>query len=509
MPVTPRTRRTDSAHRPRPRSPRSIGLPWAGGRPVDGAVSTAVVPTSGNDLAGLSADVSDAYLNESCRGRLAALMDLRVKIEALAAQHREEEQSFVFAMRELLRHATDEKQSQQSHVRELQDKLNHYEGLLLSEEREKSKAVEMVSVFKQEGGQIMSRLRESLASSNKRCEEEKRRADRLEAEREQQQRREQQLEAQLSDYQSLLSDHERLVTQLRERNGQLELQLRHAEQLLTDLSAEDVFNQHYQEMIVELKGVDRTLASPRTPVSGQPAADHALEAGGDAVADGSGQPLQRKLLLQGQIIQKLYSKLQSEQRHRLETEEQAAKMVAEEENTIRKLEERVKDLERTQGPNTPRPGAAGNETPPAPRRAVTLPSAALAAADLGPDFSSPVASPPAPSSVSVPPGSDPDSAQWPRQQPDGRAMPHSLQAKLAEVTRDFNDSLEMLNTRLAGHAGRSAPPGSAKAADVGSPDDLDFLPDSPAVVLDADDAEFLPSAEQMSPGVPHIRLADL
>ncbi|KAJ9452803.1 hypothetical protein DIPPA_00699 [Diplonema papillatum] len=222
-------------------------------------------------------------------------------------------------------------------------------------------------------------------------------------------------------------------------------------------------------MLLELKGTDKNLeeAVPKTNDTASISSGHTV--------DGS---VQHKLRLQDQIIQMLYAKLKAEQTHRLETEEQAASMVAAEEDTIRKLEDKLREAEERDTNNS-----MARMTP----RSSATPSSAIVHA------STPVL----------------NTHRTRLASPSPPQKAYTLESQLAEVTRDFNQSLEMwtrkLNTppasaRRASHLGDPATHGTAReAAPVGLPtsmaaeaDQHQSFSSADASLLPADDGDFFP-----------------
>ncbi|KAJ9446902.1 hypothetical protein DIPPA_32290 [Diplonema papillatum] len=167
--------------------------------------------------------------------RLESLSALRERMEELATRHRLEEEDLRETMSLLLRQTSDQREK----VQTLEEQIGAYEAMLSNEEREKSRAVEMVAAFKAEGGHIVTRLKASLKDATNSCEEEKEKRTRLERE----------VEQKLEAYRGLLEEQERVVSQLREKNARLEMKLKKAEQLVRDISTADGFNHDYRDQV--------------------------------------------------------------------------------------------------------------------------------------------------------------------------------------------------------------------------------------------------------------------
>eukprot|EP01064_Diplonema_japonicum_P013741 TRINITY_DN21298_c0_g1_i1.p1 TRINITY_DN21298_c0_g1~~TRINITY_DN21298_c0_g1_i1.p1 ORF type:complete len:425 (+),score=133.46 TRINITY_DN21298_c0_g1_i1:45-1319(+) len=382
--------------------------------------------------------VADA--NEMLNIKLESMGMLRGKFRDLTELQKNEEEGLKETMGELVRHAADEEEK----VERLEDQLAAYKRLLHEEEKEKQQAVDMVSQFKREGELIMEKLKTALKDMTQKYEAEKARRTKVEAG----------VAGKLDSYRQLLEQQERVTVQFKEKNAQLEIKLHNAEKLVKDITRQDNLNQDYKGIISELKGVDKSRVLSPKPTQQEADPERSVE---------------HKLRLQEQIIQMLYAKLKSEQTHRLETEEQAASMVAAEEDTIRKLEDKLREVEADKERGTPRAAATprhhGFGTPRA------MHSTPLLSRGL-------------------------ESPSPPRNAFAQKLVASSLESQLAEVTKDFNQSLEMWSKRL------NTPPAGGGGVDAGlfnsngmvdtptddhleptsipfAPEETDYLPDSP------------------------------
>eukprot|EP01059_Diplonema_ambulator_P013920 TRINITY_DN24630_c0_g1_i1.p1 TRINITY_DN24630_c0_g1~~TRINITY_DN24630_c0_g1_i1.p1 ORF type:complete len:408 (+),score=89.78 TRINITY_DN24630_c0_g1_i1:19-1242(+) len=395
---------------------------------------------------------SVARSNEVIVSKLQNMGELRCRFEDLTEMQRSEEESLKETMAGLVRHAVEDEER----VMVLEDQVAAYKRLLEQEEGEKLKALEMVAQFKQEGEQIIEKLKGSLKEMTEKYNAEHDRRVKVESE----------VAAKLDCYKQLLEQQEQVTRQFKDKNAQLEMKLKNAERLVGDITHHDGLNKDYKGILSELKGFEKA----RQPIEEDRGIEH-------------------KLKLQDQIIQMLYAKLKSEQTHRLETEEQAASMVAAEEDTIRKLEDKLREVEAEKERGTPRIG-----TPRAGNMFIGTPI-------LTRGLESP----------------SPDGA---RGVPIQRPPPATLESQLAEVTKDFNQSLEMWSKKLRS-PGVSSPNAPKQPEPLNFADDVDYFPDSPLqprgsstrrpadpLPLDFQDDDFLPDSPN-PPNPMFILAADL
>ena len=423
-------------------------------------------------------------VNNTLKTRIQSMYDLRTRVEDLASMLGAEEEGF----RESIGMLVEQNCSQTERMQNLEEQVGAYETMLQSEEQEKSKAVEMVAAFKKEGEAIMKKLKEALREVTVKYESERGKREKLESD----------VQDKLESYRQLLEQQEKVVVQLQERNQQLELKSKNAVKLVNDIKSADGFNQDYHEIMSELKILDKATtptSSRGTPLTATPTGTAFDELGN----------IQHKLRLKDQIIQMLYAKLKSEQTHRLETEEQAALMVAAEEETIRKLEERLRDVE-------------GERDSIMERTRLSLASNTIPSSTATPISVSPVVKKVCFSFICFR-NLNKSKSNLKKQQLDvshdmvlhdmPAAPSATLEIQLAEVTKDFNQSLEMWSDRINEtvttvtattpltapftSSYRSVPAGHQDSNLVLRDLEDDFQPDTPSPQrLPSMDADFLP-----------------
>jgi len=250
-----------------------------------------------------------------------------MQLEDLAESHKKEENRFIESMRILMRVGPPGCSA-----------LPPDSAVLLEAERERKQALEMFALFKKQGGEIISELKQALQEACDRCtalEGENTTMKRIiseypggkeigEALRSvASQSRIEELEKRITEYRGLLEEEDAIIQELQHRNKNLEtkvetLRLQRDKLLDVDQTKSVSFQQDYNEVMAALHEAPN-LHVPQDPLE--------------------------RLALQQKLIQMLTSKLKAEQRERLRIEEQSARLAAEQEKMIRKMNEKQRSRE--------------------------------------------------------------------------------------------------------------------------------------------------------------------
>lgn len=282
-------------------------------------------------------------ISDVMRTRIQSLSDLRRRIEELSDLHRREEQTFVTAMHAVLHQSQATREAQAEVEGGMEEALNR-------ERQERRRAMELVEKFKSEGTMVMEGLKDALRDMQKKYKDEQRRSSDLNRELESLRRRignsaatgdaqpvapapprgsTSDSVARSKDVQTLselLDESDAVITELEHRNRSLELKI----QSLTDQRDKLLDAEWYQTNSVEFsKEVQELLPLMSAVNQGNAAA---------ATVPGTAEHLARLSTL-------LLQHLRSEQRQRLRTEEQSARIAAGNDELLRKMENKAKDLE--------------------------------------------------------------------------------------------------------------------------------------------------------------------
>ena len=279
--------------------------------------------------------------------KLQSIMNVRQQIEQLASRHRVEEEALAAAVNQLIsRDTTAQLETRQ----ELQALLT-----------ERDKAIQMLTVFRKEGGDVIRRLHESLKQSTQQCEEHLRTVSALSQENANLRRQlsttlERQRDAMLLDFDAMGADATNAGA---------------AHSSATSADAD----RRCREYATLLSEADQVVISLRHENERLKTAIMASGAGSGAAASeaSSNQPAT------SDVSAALRDQLRAERRQRLEAEEQSHLMLMEQQRRIQILEQRLTVAEAASGGHSS-PSANGTTEARTPRTAGRTPRNGVAVA---------------------------------------------------------------------------------------------------------------------------------
>ncbi|EKF32759.1 hypothetical protein MOQ_003386 [Trypanosoma cruzi marinkellei] len=270
--------------------------------------------------------------------RMQSLTDLGARIEELSSIHRQEEVAFRQQMDDVLQ------QLETARVNQLGTEQD-YEALLKKERQERQTVISLMQRFKTEGAEVINTMKESLKAARTKWKAEVELNAQLTAQLRQYQMNIMPLETTKTDSAGnlkpgsnenalytkveiltrLLEEEDTIIVELQERNKALEKKvsvLTQQRNRLLDLEAQHLeteeFNTEYSNLLSAVRGFETAE---------------------------EGTPLEGRVSVLTRFTKMLLQRLQSEQRQRLRVEEQAVRMASEHDQIVRALEARIKSLE--------------------------------------------------------------------------------------------------------------------------------------------------------------------
>ncbi len=265
----------------------------------------------------------EEYLRQLFENRITSLMQIRARTQEVVEFQKQEEIIFIEVLKELLKHntVTRNDSGSRSKIEELEQKLKH-------EYQEKKNAQKMFATFREEGGTIINRLRQSLTQVTKKYKSER------------------QMVANLN---SKLYEYEEIVQQEREKNEKLSEMY---DQVLEALRTSEEYNRgnsngqdqseleaKNSQLRKQLQRAKRELKSLKGNVSG-------------ATSGRSENDSEEDTHWDSMEINRLKGKVRSEKNLRMQTEKvveekfvEFQRLVEEEETVIEKLKAKLSKSE--------------------------------------------------------------------------------------------------------------------------------------------------------------------
>ena len=104
----------------------------------------------------------DSFLKEMLENRLSSMMHLRVKMEEIANAQRQEEQQYVQAIKDILKHHLSERDTQNEREKLLTHQLEELEQKYRKEYQDKIKTQQLFASFRDSGNSIIQKMKQAL-----------------------------------------------------------------------------------------------------------------------------------------------------------------------------------------------------------------------------------------------------------------------------------------------------------------------------------------------------------
>ncbi|RNF06669.1 uncharacterized protein Tco025E_07502 [Trypanosoma conorhini] len=270
--------------------------------------------------------------------RMQSLNDLGARIEELSSINRQEEAAFRQQMADVLQQLETARANQLGTEKD-------YETLLKKERKERQAVMSLMQRFKTEGAEVINTMKESLKEARAKWKAEVELNAQLTAQLRQSQNKimprnspntndadmptrnsgETTLYTKIDILRRLLEEEDNIVVELQQRNKTLERKvyvLTQQRNRLLDLEAQHLETEEFNTEYNTLLGTVRDFETIDKET-----------------------PLERRVCVLTRFTKMLLQRLQSEQRQRLRVEEQTVRMASEHDQIVRALEARIKSLE--------------------------------------------------------------------------------------------------------------------------------------------------------------------
>eukprot|EP00759_Apiculatamorpha_spiralis_P021008 PhF_6_TR26139/c0_g1_i2/m.37014 len=281
----------------------NAGTPHHGSGGHDFYSRTPTASSFASGVGGSGGGPDDHVLGETLQHRLASLKHLRLQIEELARRHKEEEETLSSTVHIILSRSKDTQQHMTEEFTVLQKEV-------LALREDKKRIVGMCEKFKAEGDAVIHRMHNTLQALQKELHDEKKSKSVIE---EQCRRR--------------LDEARNVIVMQQEEIQMLRSGRQHASGNVHNADAIEEFERVTSEYAVLLEDAQNVIAELKEENERLKSMQGGLENSGG----GGGTPVQRYL-----------QALKEEKRNRLLTEEQAERIISEQQRTIQALEVRLK-----------------------------------------------------------------------------------------------------------------------------------------------------------------------